>query len=363
MNLRNLNLEEIREEFKSLNLPSYRAEQIYHWLTCKSALSFEEMTDLPKTLRSQLKETYSIEVPVIIDVQRDEEGTTKLALKLEDGEVIETVLIPEKDHWTLCVSTQVGCAMGCKFCLTAQSGFKRNLEVYEILGQVVIAKRYLKELKASYPLRNIVFMGMGEPLANYENLVKALKILEDKRGFGFSKKRLTVSTVGLAPEMERLGKDFPVALALSLHSPRDDLRKELMPVAKKYSLQELLKVLKEFPRVKKGRHTIEYVLIKGINSSLEDAKALADLLKGLPVKINLIPFNPHPDLPFERPEEETIIKFQSYLLSKGILTTLRKSKGLKISAACGQLRRILERNLLPNSSYQERTVRASTLTG
>jgi len=363
-NLRNFGLEEIRGIVSQLGEPSYRAEQIYHWITCKCALSFDEMTDLPKTLRQKLSELFSLSLPEVIETQSDEEGTTKFALKLKDNEVIETVLIPERDHYTLCLSTQVGCAMGCKFCLTAKSGFKRNLEVYEILSQVVIAKRYLKEREEVLPLRNIVLMGMGEPLANYENVVKAIRILEDKKGFGFSRKRLTLSTVGLVDKIYDLAKDFPTALALSLHAPNDELRRELMPIAKKYSIKDLLKALKDFPRVKNGRHTIEYVLLRGVNDSLKEAEELARLFKKMPVKINLIPFNPHPELPFERPEEERVQAFQKYLLSQGILTTVRKSKGLKISAACGQLRRkVIKENpyLSPDSCNREATLRTGAL--
>ncbi|MGC9142234.1 MAG: 23S rRNA (adenine(2503)-C(2))-methyltransferase RlmN [Caldimicrobium sp.] len=361
-NLRNFDLEEIRNFLKDLGEPPYRGDQIYHWITCKAAISFDEMSNLPKILREKLDKTFSLSLPELVELQRDEEGTTKFALKLEDGEIIESVLIPERDHFTLCVSTQVGCALGCTFCLTAKSGFKRNLKVYEIISQVVLAKKYLKEKGEELPLRNIVFMGMGEPLANYKNLVKALKILEDKRGFNFSRKRLTVSTAGLVEKMYELAKDFPTALALSLHAPNDELRKKLMPIAKKYPLKVLIKALKDFPRVKNGRHTIEYILIKNINDSLIHAKELANLFKKMPVKINLIPFNPHPELPYERPEEERILAFQKYLLSQGILTTIRKSKGLKISAACGQLRRrVLNHFSIPNSCDLKATIRAGTI--
>ncbi|MGC8871605.1 MAG: 23S rRNA (adenine(2503)-C(2))-methyltransferase RlmN [Caldimicrobium sp.] len=361
-NLRNFDLEEIRNFLKDLGEPPYRGDQVYRWITCKAAISFDEMSNLPKILREKLDKTFSLSLPELVELQRDEEGTTKFALKLEDGEIIESVLIPERDHFTLCVSTQVGCALGCTFCLTAKSGFKRNLKVYEIISQVVLAKRYLKNKGEELPLRNIVFMGMGEPLANYKNLVKALKILEDKRGFNFSRKRLTVSTAGLVEKMYELAKDFPTALALSLHAPNDELRKKLMPIAKKYPLKVLIKALKDFPRVKNGRHTIEYILIKNINDSLIHAKELANLFKKMPVKINLIPFNPHPELPYERPEEERILAFQKYLLSQGILTTIRKSKGLKISAACGQLRRrVLNHFSIPNSCDLKATIRAGTI--
>ncbi|MCX7613874.1 MAG: 23S rRNA (adenine(2503)-C(2))-methyltransferase RlmN [Caldimicrobium sp.] len=360
-NLRGHTLEEIRSLITSLEEPSYRADQVYNWLTCRSAKSFQEMTNLPKNLREKLSNYFELSLPQIVEILRDEEGTTKIALRLEDGEIIESVIIPERDHFTLCVSTQVGCALGCKFCLTAKTGFKRNLEVKEIISQVVIAKSLLKEGGDTLPLRNIVFMGMGEPLANYTNLIKALKILEDKRGFNFSRKRLTVSTAGLVPELRSLARDFPTALALSLHAPRDDLRQSLMPIAKRYFLSEIIDVLRSFPRIKNGRITIEYILIKEVNDSLREAEELYQLLKGLPVKINLIPFNPHEELPFSKPTEDRIFSFQRYLLSKRMLTTVRKSKGVRISAGCGQLRRRLEgKPLTPNTINFESTIGTSS---
>jgi len=336
-NLRGLELEELKQLFKELGEPAYRGEQVFRWLTARYALSFEDMTDLPKALRSKLSGLFSISLPEVVDLQQDTDGTVKFALRLEDGLEIESVLIPERDHFTLCVSTQVGCPIGCKFCLTGKMGFKRNLKVEEILGQVVIAKGYVQEKGLELPLRNIVFMGMGEPLLNFDNLVKSLRILAHPKGFNFSRKRLTVSTVGIIEKMDELAKVFPTALALSLHAPNDEIRRRLIPIAKKYSVKELIDACKRFPRVKRGRTTIEYVLLKGINDSLECARELAHLLKGHPFKVNLIPFNPHPDLPFERPSEERVLAFQEYLLSQRILTTVRKSKGLGIRAACGQL--------------------------
>ncbi|QER41554.1 23S rRNA (adenine(2503)-C(2))-methyltransferase RlmN [Thermodesulfobacterium sp. TA1] len=346
LNLRNYTLEELETLILSLDEPKYRAEQIFHWITCREATDFDQMTNLPKGLRTKLSTHFSLELPEVIEKISDTEGTTKFALRLRDGEIIETVVIPERDHYTLCVSTQVGCAMGCKFCLTAKGGFKRNLEVYEILAQVVIGRLYLKEKGSVLPLRNIVFMGMGEPLANYENLIKVLKILAHPLGFNFSKKRLTISTVGLVKEIRKLAIDFPTALAVSLHAPNDELRKNLIPVAKKYLLKELLEVIKTFPRVKNGRTTIEYILLKDVNDSLQHAKELVKLFKGLPIKINLIPYNPHPELPFERPDEKQVERFQRFLLDHAILTTVRKSKGLEISAACGQLKRRLSTNAI-----------------
>ncbi|MFN3568392.1 MAG: 23S rRNA (adenine(2503)-C(2))-methyltransferase RlmN, partial [Caldimicrobium sp.] len=218
VNLRGLTLEELQKLMIDLGEPPYRGKQIYHWITAKAAVSFEEMTDLPKALREKLKNHFHLSLPEVIQRVSDEEGTTKFVLKLVDEKTIETVLIPERDHFTLCVSTQVGCAMGYSFCLTGKTGFIRNLETSEIISQVVVAKRFLKDQGEVLPLRNIVFMGMGEPLANYKYLLKALQILADKEGFNFSRKRLTVSTVGLVEKMYALAKDFPVALALSLHA-------------------------------------------------------------------------------------------------------------------------------------------------
>ncbi len=346
LNLRGCTLEELKEIFKGIGEPSYRGEQVFHWITCREALSFEEMTNLPKTLRKALSQKFSLKLPQVLEKKTDVDGTTKFVLKLEDEELIETVVIPERDHYTLCVSTQVGCPIGCKFCLTGTMGFKRNLEVHEIIAQVVIGRRYLKEIGAEFPLRNIVFMGMGEPLLNLKNLIKSLKILAHPKGFNYSKKRLTVSTVGILEKMEVLAREFPTALALSLHAPNDEIRSKLIPIAKKYPIKEVISACKRFPRVKNSRTTIEYVLIKGINSSIEHASQLAELVKGCPFKINLIPFNPHSELPFERPEEEEVERFQRFLLSKGILTTVRKSKGLGIQAACGQLR---AKHLIPDS--------------
>lgn len=358
-NIRDFTLEELEVLMKDLGEPIYRAHQVFHWITCKLAQTFEEMTDLPKSLRKKFSEFFSLNLPEVIEIKEDVDGTSKLALLLEDKEVIETVIIPERDHFTLCISTQVGCAMGCKFCLTGKMGFKRNLKVYEIISQVIWAKRFLNTKKVSHPLRNIVFMGMGEPLANLNNLIKALKILAHPLGFNFSRKRLTVSTAGLVKEMEILGNTFPTALAVSLHAPTDEIRKKLMPIAQRYSISEILKAIKNFPRIKNGRTTIEYILLKGITDTYFCAQKLIELFKGLPVKINLIPFNPHPELPFERPSEKRIEEFQKFLLSSGILTTVRKSKGLGILAACGQLRAEIKKHLFPNSVDKKSTIRAS----
>ncbi len=339
-NLRDYTLEELELLFVSRGLPAFRGRQIFRWLTHTALETFYQMTDLPKSLQNELAEEFSISLPELIKEEVSTDGTRKLGLKLADGEIIECVLIPEVDHHTLCVSSQVGCAMGCTFCLTAQMGFRRNLTPGEIIGQVIRAKEVLERegLTKRKPLRNLVFMGMGEPLANYDSVLKALKNLLHPKGFNFSSRRVTVSTVGLVPQILRLGQDILVRLAISLHAPDDETRNLLIPINKRYPIRELLAACRKYPLKKGWRITFEYVLLAGVNDSLEAAKLLANILRGLPVKINLIPFNEHPDLAFRRPKEEVIFAFQKLLLDAGYVATIRKSRGQDISAACGQLR-------------------------
>jgi len=340
VNLRDLSLQELEALFTKRGLPAYRGRQVFRWLATPGITSFEEMTDLPKGLRRELAEEFSITLPEVVREEVSEDGTRKLALKLTDGEIIESVIIPEREHFTLCVSSQVGCALGCAFCLTARMGFKRHLRPGEITAQVLRAKEILNRegLAEEKPLRNLVFMGMGEPLANYENVLKALKNLLHPRGFDFSGRRVTVSTAGLVPQMERLGREIGVKLAISLHAADDETRARLMPINRRYPLKELLDACRRYPLKKGWRLTFEYVLLEGINASPEDALKLAQLLRGLPAKVNLIPFNEHPELPFRCPSEERILAFQEILLNEGYVATVRKSRGRDISAACGQLR-------------------------
>ncbi|HIE32951.1 MAG TPA: 23S rRNA (adenine(2503)-C(2))-methyltransferase RlmN [Thermodesulfobacteriaceae bacterium] len=339
VNLRDLTLEELEAFFESLGESPFRGRQVFRWLMRPKVEDFISMTDLPKSLREKLSEIAEIRLPEVINRKISTDGTAKLALKLYDEEVIECVLIPERDHFTLCVSTQVGCAMGCRFCLTGRMGFRRNLSTGEIVSQVLVALGFMDEagLK-NKPLRNIVFMGMGEPLANYRNLVKALKILTHPKGLHFAKKRTTVSTVGLVPQMRTLAEEFPVAIAISLHAPDNELREKLIPATRRYPIEEILEACRVYPLRKGARITFEYVLLRGVNDHLWHARKLAELLRGIPAKINLIPFNPHPELPFKRPCEERIRRFQEILLSEGYVAMIRKSKGLDIGAACGQLR-------------------------
>ncbi len=339
MNLRNLTLEELEKFFESLGEPAFRGRQVFRWLVRPEVEDFSQMTDLPKALRVRLAEIADIRLPEIISRKLSTDGTAKLALRLADGEVVECVLLPERDHFTLCVSTQVGCAMGCRFCLTGRMGFRRNLETAEIVAQVLLARRFMQEAGfEDRPLRNIVFMGMGEPLANYRALVTALKILTHPKGFHFARKRTTVSTVGLVPQMWALAEEFPVALAISLHAPDNELREKLIPATRRYPIEDILAACREYPLRRGARITVEYVLLRGVNDHPWQARKLAEILRGIPVKVNLIPFNPHPELPFKRPSEEYIRRFQEILLSEGYVATVRKSKGLDIGAACGQLR-------------------------
>ncbi len=336
-NLRDFTLEELEALFEKRGLQAYRGRQVFKWLLKPEVVYFSQMTDLPKSLREELSKEFSLFIPEVVKVERSADGTKKLALKLIDAEIIECVIIPEEDHLTLCVSSQVGCAMGCAFCLTAKMGFKRNLLPHEILGQILRAKELVASEGEEKPLRNIVFMGMGEPLANYENVLKALRTLVHPKGFNFSKRRVTVSTVGLVPQLERLGRDITVRLAVSLHAPDDETRSRIMPINRRYPLSELMAACRRYPLPRGWRITFEYVMLKGINDSEKAAHQLARLLRGIPSKINLIPFNEHPRLPFRCPPEEVILRFQEILLAEGFVATIRKSRGRDISAACGQL--------------------------
>ncbi len=342
-NLRDLSLPEIEALFTQKGLPAFRGRQVFRWLSVVGVDSFQQMTDLPKELRRDLEREFSIALPELARQEVSRDGTRKMALRLEDGEVIECVLIPERDHYTLCVSSQVGCAMGCAFCLTGRMGFRRNLSAGEITSQVLKAQEILSSqgLDKKKPLRNLVFMGMGEPLANYEAVIKALNILLYSKGFDFSPRRVTVSTVGLVPQIRRLGQEIRVKLAVSLHAADNQIRTSLVPVNKKYPLKEIIKACKNFPLKRGWRITFEYVLLAGINDSLGQAQRLAKLLRGVPAKINLIPFNEDPSLPFKRPDDKTVLAFQEILMQAGYVATVRQSKGQDIAAACGQLRGVL----------------------
>ncbi|MBT8368461.1 MAG: 23S rRNA (adenine(2503)-C(2))-methyltransferase RlmN [Deltaproteobacteria bacterium] len=314
----------------------YRADQILKWIYLRQADSFNLMTDLSKDIRGLLAQHFVIGRLEVDKIETSRDGSRKYLFKLSDGKHIESVLIPEGDHYTLCVSSQVGCAQGCLFCLTATGGFERNLTRAEIIAQVRDIKN---ELENPEQLRNIVFMGMGEPLANYKNLVSALDTLTDNdAGLRFAARRITVSTAGLVSKLGALGRDTKVNLAISLNAIDNDTRSRIMPINRVYPLESLLKACRQYPLPAGRRITFEYILLKGINDSESDARRLVKLLQPIRCKLNLIPFNPHEGCNFERPAESVIQAFFDILFAKNYTVIIRRSKGQDISAACGQLR-------------------------
>lgn len=337
VDLKDLSLESLEAFLMGLGKEKYRAKQIFKWLYQRGATTFDDMTDLSKDFRRELllKSRITSLVPDTIEISKD--GTKKYLFVLEDGSSIESVLIPEEDRATLCVSTQVGCAMGCRFCLTGTFNLKRNLRCAEIVNQFCAVQRTDR-------ITNIVLMGMGEPLANLDNVIPALKIMTCPDGFQISSRRVTVSTSGLVPEIEKLGSAVTVNLAVSLNATTDEQRNLLMPVNRAYPLAKLIAACRQFPLPNRRMITIEYVLVRGINDSLEDAKRLVKLLKGIPVKVNLIRFNEFEGCEFKSPEQDAIDRFHSYLLEKNLTVITRASRGADISAACGQLRARMEKD-------------------
>ena len=334
IDLTGLDASEIEKWVLNMGLDIYRAHQIRQWLFKHFAASFEEMTNLPGSLREILQEKASLNHLTFIEKQTSEDGTEKFLFVLDDGNYIESVLIPEKDHATLCISSQAGCAMNCRFCRTGQQGFKRNLNPSEIVEQVIQIKRNM-ELPSK--LTNIVFMGMGEPLSNYNAVMKALHIIISEKGMNFSHRKVTVSTCGLVPEIERMGRDVTVNLAVSLNASEDSVRDFLMPINRKYPLKDLIGACRKFPLPNRRMITFEYILIKGINDRDRDAEHLCSLLRGIRAKINLIPLNACDGSDFQPSDPERIFRFQEILVNRHYTAIIRKSKGKDIMAACGQL--------------------------
>jgi 23S rRNA (adenine2503-C2)-methyltransferase len=337
-NIIGLDLLEITELVSSLGLPSFRAKQLFAWCYQKGAKTFDEMSDISKTLKQDLNESFCLKRPEISNHQISCDGTQKWLLKYHDGQEAETVFIPEVDRGTLCVSSQVGCTLTCKFCHTGTQTLVRNLEAKEIIEQILIAKDILMDYDPqNRRITNIVMMGMGEPLYNYENVAKALRIIMD--GCGFSKRKITLSTSGIVPEIVRCGEELGVNLAISLHAVSNDVRSQIMPINKKYPLEELLQACRDYPGVSNMRRiTFEYVMLKGVNDSDGDAKELIKILKHIPSKINLIPFNPWPGSSFECSSASRIEAFASILHKSGYTSTIRQPRGKDIFAACGQLK-------------------------
>ncbi|MBX9702757.1 MAG: 23S rRNA (adenine(2503)-C(2))-methyltransferase RlmN, partial [Silvanigrellaceae bacterium] len=319
--------------------PKYHAPIVMNWLYIKQVQDPMLYSNVPLSLRKTLAETFHWEFPNIDTALLSQDGSEKLLLKLRDGIFSEAVIMPSENRVTLCISSQVGCAMACSFCQTGKMGLTRNLSVGEIIAQVTIANKKLFEKNPSHPKKvtNIVFMGMGEPLDNYENVVEACKVFLSKKFFGLSKNKVTVSTSGLIPEIARLGHEVPVSLAISLHSADDIQRSAMMPINKKYSLSALKEVLLSYPIQTRHGITFEYVMIKGVNDSLLHAKKLVKFVHGLKAKVNLIPMNPHPGTLMTSSEEESMRAFQKYLSDRSIPAPVRYSRGQDVSAACGQL--------------------------
>lgn len=340
VDLKNLNPDALVDFLAGLGKQKFRADQILRWIYLRDVVDFSEMTDLAKSFREEISQRAMIScfTPETVEVSSD--GTRKFLFRLGDGRSVETVLIPmEGGRNTLCISTQVGCAMQCSFCLTGTFGLERNLTTAEIVNQVCAVRK-------DYSVDNIVLMGMGEPLHNLENVVNALKILYAPKGFDYGPRRVTLSTSGLVPEMRELGQRVKVNLAVSLNATTDEVRDELMPINRRYPLSVLMEACRQFPLAPSQRITFEYILIRGVNDSQADARRLVKLLHGIKAKVNLIPFNEHVGSAFQTPDEQTIRAFQTYLLDRQIVAIRRASKGLDISAACGQLKEKLDNKTL-----------------
>ncbi|MBI4184403.1 MAG: 23S rRNA (adenine(2503)-C(2))-methyltransferase RlmN [Proteobacteria bacterium] len=337
-----LSREALAAALAALGLPRFRARQLWHWVYCRGATDFAAMTTFAKELRPLLARNLKVGRPGLAREQVSADGTRKWLLRLADGNLIETVFIPEEERGTLCISSQVGCTLTCRFCFTGTQRLVRNLGPAEIVGQVMLARDRLSDWPSNAPGRaitNVVLMGMGEPLFNYDNVAAAIRILLDGEGLGLSRRRITLSTSGVVPMIERAGAELGVNLAISLHAATDELRSRLMPINKKYPLAELIGACRRYPGASNARRiTFEYVMLKGVNDSPADAKRLVRLIAGIPAKVNLIPFNPWPGAPFECAEAETIAGFADIVAAAGYTSPVRTPRGRDIMAACGQLR-------------------------
>ena len=349
IDLRDLTRAALRELVRGLGEPAFRGDQLFRWIWRQGERSFDAMTNLPASLRARLSGLARVGDVLVRRIDASRDGTRKLLVGLRDGNAVEAVLIPEPDRLTLCVSSQVGCALGCRFCATGTMGLTRHLTPGEIVGQVVAAQRVALEGDGvspelagradptARPVTNIVFMGMGEPLHNAGAVLDALRILTDEDGFGYAPRRITVSTVGLIPQMLALGDELPVRLAVSLHAADTETRGRLMPVEKRYPIHDLLDACRRFPLHARERITFEYALLAGVNDAPEDARRLAGLLGDLRCKVNLLPFNEHEGAPFERPNPDAVRRFTDVLRSCGVDAFVRTTRGRDIAAACGQL--------------------------
>lgn len=338
VNLLGYNREDMQAFFEGLGERRFRADQVLQWIHQFGVADFGQMTNLSKALRERLSREAVVAAPEVVTEQQSSDGTRKWLLRLADGNCIETVFIPEPGRSTLCVSSQVGCALDCSFCSTAKQGFGRNLDAAEIIGQVWVAARHLGQTPQNrHVITNVVMMGMGEPLLNFDNVVKAMDLMMDDLAYGMSRRRVTLSTAGVVPAIARLKQRSPVSLAVSLHAPDNALRDQLVPINRKYRLEQLMEACRRFADGDKQTITFEYVMLAGVNDSEEHARQLVRLLRGMPAKVNLIPFNPFPGAAYQRPTQEAIDRFRAILVAADIITVTRKTRGDDIDAACGQL--------------------------
>jgi 23S rRNA (adenine2503-C2)-methyltransferase len=351
-NLLDFTLPRLTEWLAAHGEKPFRAKQVFQWIHQRGVADFDAMTDLAKGLRSKLKEIAEVRPPAILSEHRSADGTVKWLFDVGIGNGIETVFIPEDDRGTLCVSSQVGCALDCKFCSTGRQGFNRDLQAAEIIGQLWVANKRLLEMEAQglpsrlegnnaaspKPVSNVVMMGMGEPLNNFDPVVDAMSVMLDDLAYGLSRRRVTLSTSGVVPHIRKLKDALPVALAVSLHAPNDAIRSRIMPINDAYPIGKLLEACRDYLEVApRDFITFEYVMLKGVNDAPDHARELAKLLEDTPSKVNLIPFNPFPDSGFERTEMDRVKRFQRILLDAGYIATIRRTRGDDIDAACGQL--------------------------
>jgi len=340
INLLGLDLKSMENFFAKIGEKPYRAQQLLKWIHFNGVKDFSAMTNLSKDLRQKLSEIAEITLPEVLLEKQASDGTYKWLLKMYDGNCIETVFIPEKTRGTLCISSQVGCILNCDFCSTGKQGFNRNLSSAEIISQLWIAVRGLSENGGlhDHAVTNVVMMGMGEPLLNFDNVIPVLNLMLNDHAYGLSKRRVTVSTAGVVPAMQELRKLSDVALAVSLHAPNDELRNKIVPLNKKYPIKELMAVCRDYFKDEPRRSiTMEYVMLAGVNDTPLHAKQLINILQGVPAKMNLIPFNPFPHTDYQRSDDDTIHRFRDILMKAGFNTTIRRTRGDDIDAACGQL--------------------------
>ena len=355
INLLGYSLESLEVFFNDIDEPKFRAKQLIKWVHQKGILDFSQMTDFNKILREKLELVACLRTPMVEKVYKSPEGTIKYLVKLESGSMIEMVRIPEKKRMTLCISSQAGCALQCTFCATGAQGFETNLTPDEIIGQLWLANFYQED---EPPITNVVFMGMGEPLLNFEPVIESAKIMKEQLAYGLSRKRITISTSGITPQIDKLCHEIDVSLAISLHAPTNELRDEIVPINKKYPISNLIDSCNNYLKSYDGKRsiTIEYILIDGINDSEELARKLAKLLSNISCKINLIPFNPFEGSSYKRSKRKTIENFKKILMDKGFITTLRVTRGDAIDGACGQLVGKLNKSIKGNKLISHKLI-------